>query len=481
MIEIGTLVKDRFLINSKLGDGRMAKTFLATDNTNNTKVVVKALQLKGLPEWKILELFEREANTLKSINHHNIPKYIDYFKEEKEDDIIYYLIYEYVDGDSLEELISKGYRFSYHEVVDIMIKVLEILKYLHSKTPPIIHRDINPNNIIMKSDKSIYLVDFGAVKILSTAEMNNGTTFIGTYGFIPLEQMTGEAYPQSDLYALGMTAIKLISGESPGKLPMVDLKPDYKKGESKNSVDRVIDLMIEPDINKRKITADDILETLQRIQHQASPDNNSTQMDDYPEPVPDKRYYSADEDVYVGDNYYEDFGRIKVQTFEDSITLVVISERNYNNLIKRDSPTDNLLRSSIRMAVKNSWILIILGIVALSMLRLPWFFYPILFIFGIPPITQALKKQYSEYEDVRIKFSPERLSVEDQLEPVKISKIKDIYIKKTYDKGKVNLKVKLKVGHDNKHFYISNLSEEEAYDVSNFIIRNVKARKELLA
>ncbi len=263
MFESGSLINNQYKIIKMLGKGNMAETYLASD-ADEKKVVIKVVRLKGLEEWKVLELFEREAKILKKIDHPNTPSYIDYFTNETEQDVIYFLVYEYIEGESLRDLIEEhGVIFSYEQVKDIMLKVLNILDYLHNQIPPVIHRDINPNNLIMKDDGTIYIVDFGAVKdkIIRKTSIG-GSTFIGTHGYIPLEQMAGRASPVSDIFALGMTCITLLTGKNPFYFETKDLKPEYKQRKDFNHIDYIIDKMIEPSEDNRIKTAKEVIDLL---------------------------------------------------------------------------------------------------------------------------------------------------------------------------------------------------------------------------
>jgi serine/threonine protein kinase len=263
MFEKDSLINDQYKVIKLLGKGNMAETYLASD-TDGESVVIKVVRLKGLENWKILELFDREAKILKKISHPNVPKYIDYFTSETENDIIYFLVYEYIEGKSLRHLIEEhGVIFTYDQVKDIILKVLNILDYLHNLIPPVIHRDINPNNLIMKDDGSVFVVDFGAVKdkIIRKTSLG-GSTFIGTHGYIPLEQMAGRASSASDIFALGMTSITLLTGENPFHFNTKELKPEYKKKKEFNHIDYVIDRMIEPSEDERIKTAKDVIDLL---------------------------------------------------------------------------------------------------------------------------------------------------------------------------------------------------------------------------
>jgi serine/threonine protein kinase len=465
MFENGSLVKDKYRIIEFMGKGNMAETYLALSESQK-HFVIKVLRLKGLPEWKILELFEREAKVLQSIDHPNVPKYIDYFTDEREDDVIYFLIYEYIQGYSINSLIESGKRFSYIELENLMLQVLEILEYLHNLIPPIIHRDINPNNIILKDNKEVYLVDFGTVKqIKSNVDAESNTTFVGTYGYVPIEQLRGEAYPQSDIYALGMTAIKMLTGKNPGKFELKDLKPDYIQNRSMTSLDRVINMMIEPDMNKRPSSAKQVIELIKS--------NNRTVQNH--RSLHTKRDYTDGLDI--GENYYEDMGRIKVKTFQESISLIVSSEEKYG---LSSSKTSDSTKKVLKFFAENSWALTVFGIIGLLLVGVP-ILIPVMLFFVLPSARRYIKKRYSEFEDVEIKIEPDRISVPNQLEPVRITKIKDINIKRNYTRDKINLKISLKLTNkEEKHFYISNLTSEESQDISNFVLRNIDARKKLL-
>ncbi|MFW5799250.1 MAG: serine/threonine protein kinase [Spirochaetota bacterium] len=263
MFEKGKVINDKYRIEKRLGKGNMAETYLAVNSADESSVVIKLVRLKGLKEWKTLELFEREADILQKINHPYIPKYIDSFVQESEEDVVYFLVYEYIEGDSLTSIIDKGVVFSYDKVKNILLDILDILDYLHNLTPPIIHRDINPNNIILTNNGDIYLVDFGAVQDKIIKETNiGGSTFIGTQGYIPLEQMSGRATTSSDIFSLGMTAITLLTGKNPHSFETKDLKPVYKNKNQFNNIDYVIDKMIEASLEKRIKSAKEAINLL---------------------------------------------------------------------------------------------------------------------------------------------------------------------------------------------------------------------------
>jgi eukaryotic-like serine/threonine-protein kinase len=223
------ILHERYTILRQLGKKSGRRTLLVSDNETGKSAMGKApplaiaklLTFSSDFAWEDLKLFEREAETLKTLDHPAIPSYIDYF-ELTSGNKGYALVQTYVDGKSLEEYIQSGRIFTEKELKNIAKQLLEILIYLHSQYPPVIHRDIKPSNIILvektKQLGKIYLVDFGSVQTLAS-KAGKTVTVVGTYGYMPPEQFGGYATPASDLYSLGATLIALATGIHPADLP----------------------------------------------------------------------------------------------------------------------------------------------------------------------------------------------------------------------------------------------------------------------
>ncbi|MEM9150209.1 MAG: serine/threonine-protein kinase [Cyanobacteria bacterium P01_F01_bin.3] len=210
------------------------RTFLAEDTRTQDAVIVKIIQLdraiKMADQWTEVKLFKRETNLLQALSHPAIPKYRDYFEATIDGINSLVLVQSYVEADSLESLMAAGKRFSEADVLSIAQQLLNILKYLHSQSPPVIHRDIKPSNILLSLDDDgpgkmapglVSLIDFGSVHTNLSKEAGT-ITIVGSYGYIPLEQFSGQATPASDLYSLGMTLIQLLTGTHPEEIPQVD-------------------------------------------------------------------------------------------------------------------------------------------------------------------------------------------------------------------------------------------------------------------
>lgn len=262
----------RYRIVAALGQGTFGTTYEAEDLTTYKRVALKVLSLKKLTDWKALELFEREAKVLSNLNHAAIPKYLDYYQVDTEDDRQFYLVQELIEGESLAQRLEKGWRPDEKEVRRIAQDVLEILKYLHAFQPPVIHRDIKPQNILRRADGKIFLVDFGAVQDVYRNTITCGGTFVGTLGYMPAEQLQGKVEPASDLYSLGATLLFLLIKKSPDLLPQRRLKIDFRNAV-KISSDFAdwLEKMLEPVVEDRFPSAKAAQEALQSGRGNISP------------------------------------------------------------------------------------------------------------------------------------------------------------------------------------------------------------------
>lgn len=198
-----------------IGRGGMGTTTLAWDSTTAKSAVPVVVVLKEMNTdmaqiAKAQELFEREARTLKALNHPGIPQFYDFFVEEGKK----YLVMEMIHGTDLEHYIHQRGPVIPQQAIEWMMQTCEVLNYIHSLVPPLIHRDIKPANLLLRRrDQRIVVLDFGAVKEIGTPP----GTRIGAEGYSAPEQDRGQPLTQSDLYAIGTTLIFLLTAESPLK------------------------------------------------------------------------------------------------------------------------------------------------------------------------------------------------------------------------------------------------------------------------
>ena len=262
------LLHDRYQVEQSLGKKAGRQTLLARDLHTQELVVVKLLTFNHDFEWDDLKLFEREAETLKSLNHPAIPRYLDSFELESPTYKGVALVQSYIDAKSLDQHLKAGRSFSQTDVQELGRSLLDILIYLHSQQPPVIHRDIKPSNILL-GDRSgntvgqVYLVDFGSVQTL-VAHEGSTITVVGTYGYMPPEQYGGRATPASDLYSLGATLICLATGRHPADLPQANLQIQFKPSAVLDeSVADWLEWLTEPALDRRLTSAQEALQVLQ--------------------------------------------------------------------------------------------------------------------------------------------------------------------------------------------------------------------------
>jgi len=221
---LGTTLVGRYQITNYLGGGGFGETYVANDThlPGSPQCVVKKLKPQST-DITTLEtarrLFDTEAQVLYKLGTHDrIPQLLAYFEENAE----FYLVQELIVGNDLSEEFKPGTIFTQDQVISLLQEVLEILDFVHQQK--VIHRDVNPRNILRREqDNKLILIDFGAVKQITTQLVNStditkSTVAIGTPGYTPGEQAQGTPKFSSDIYALGIIAIQALTGLSPDQL-----------------------------------------------------------------------------------------------------------------------------------------------------------------------------------------------------------------------------------------------------------------------
>ncbi|NEQ65337.1 MAG: serine/threonine protein kinase [Symploca sp. SIO2D2] len=261
----GEIIAQRYRIVKVLGQGGTGVTYEAQDESSNQRIALKKMSLRRLREWKDLELFEREAKVLSYLDHPTIPKYLDYFEVDTPENRLFYIVQELAPGRSLFSLVEQGWRGTEDEVKDIACQILETLIYLHSLKPPIIHRDIKPQNLIRHEDGQMSLVDFGSVRQAYWNRRNQGVTVVGTFGYMAPEQDRGQAYPASDLYGLAATLLFLLTHRPISELPQRRLKIDFRSRiQVTPELADWLEKMLEPLVEDRFLSARAALTALQQ-------------------------------------------------------------------------------------------------------------------------------------------------------------------------------------------------------------------------
>ncbi|NJP06811.1 MAG: serine/threonine protein kinase [Chloroflexaceae bacterium] len=212
MLADGTFIQNRYQIVRKIGQGGMGAVYEAIDTRLGNRVALKQTIVEG---EQFDRAFEREARLLASLRHAALPVVSDFFSEGEGQ----FLIMQYIPGDDLATLLKqRSHPFPVDQVLDWADQILSVLEYLHRQEPPIIHRDIKPQNLKLTSEGQVVLLDFGLAKGMQQSQTTTTTRSLFGYTpqYAPMEQIQGTGTDsRSDLYAVGATIYNLLSGQAP--------------------------------------------------------------------------------------------------------------------------------------------------------------------------------------------------------------------------------------------------------------------------
>ena len=303
-IKPGTKLRDRYIFGELLGQGGFGRTYIAEDTGRfNEKIAIKEFipSLHGTGALnKAVELFQREAVTLYQLQHPQIPRFWECFQENSR----LFLVEDFIEGRTYESLLNEYLRqsrcFTEAEIMKLFQDLLPVLSYLHSQG--VVHRDISPDNIILNSKTGLpVLIDMGAVKQvtvnvatnLQTTPTPRGTS-IGKVGYAPDEQIRlGIVAPNSDLYALAVTAIVLMTGKQPQQLlDQYTLTWKWDRHITVSSLmSQALNRMLAPRSDHRFQSADEVLSFLGL--RQTHPGNSTPNYSGNPQPNYQNQGYST--------------------------------------------------------------------------------------------------------------------------------------------------------------------------------------------
>lgn len=225
-LECGDTLSDgNYKVLGQIAFGGLSAIYLAEDNTDNLVVLKESVLPESADEQtkeKALEMFQREAKLLCTIRHRNISQVYDYFVNDDR----HYMVLDHLDGRTVRDFVQEYGRQSEDTALRWGTELASTLSYLHNMEPPVIHRDLTPDNIIIRKDGSISIIDFGAANnFLGTATC----TVVGKSAYIPLEQFQGKARLCSDIYAFGATMYFILTGREPQPFSESDVSRDSKR------------------------------------------------------------------------------------------------------------------------------------------------------------------------------------------------------------------------------------------------------------
>lgn len=215
-----SIQNDRLRVVRQLSFGGLSAIYLCQDQGKDLVVLKESVippDSKPEIKEKAEELFARESRFLMKLKHERIVKVLDYFAESGRN----YMLLEYINGQDLRQYVKQHGPCNDQTVLLWLIQICDILTYLHTQEPPVVHRDLTPDNVVLREDGTLKLIDFGAAnELIGTAT----GTLVGKQAFISPEQLRGKATTSSDIYALGCSMFFLLTGEDPEPLSVSCVK-----------------------------------------------------------------------------------------------------------------------------------------------------------------------------------------------------------------------------------------------------------------
>ena len=248
----GGYLVERVLVSS--AHGRM---YVARD-ADGKQVALKELAFLHAPGLDAVAAFEREAKFLRALDHPAIPRFVASFEEGTGVHTRYYLAQELVTGEPLDARLTEHW-YSEDEIIETARQVLGVLVYLQTLSPMVIHRDIKPANLLRRADSTIAVVDFGAAHVQGTTA---GSTSVGTFGYMPIEQLAGLVDATTDPFALGASLLHLLSRREPWRILQ---DADLGGINVSRALRLFLGKLVAPDPKDRFPTAATALEALERL------------------------------------------------------------------------------------------------------------------------------------------------------------------------------------------------------------------------
>ncbi|MBW2255921.1 MAG: serine/threonine protein kinase [Deltaproteobacteria bacterium] len=260
----------RYRLQAILGDGRSGTTWRGVREADGEVCVIKELPFRRARTPKERQLIEREANVLRQLSNPGIPRLYETFLLGKGPGRALCIVEEFVDGMTLNDEMAT-HRFEESEVIVILEDLLAILQYLHGLSPPVIHRDIKPQNVMRAGDGHLVLVDFGAVRDVIRDPDLGGSTVAGTFGYMAPEQFSGDANPGSDLYGVGALAVALLTRREPHTLQDWAQRTRWREhAQVSDGLANVLSAMLTPNPEARPTSAIQVRSWLHHLQRPPS-------------------------------------------------------------------------------------------------------------------------------------------------------------------------------------------------------------------
>lgn len=217
MLKVGDLIDGKYKILNEIGRGGMSTVYLAINEKANKPWAVKEVRKNGISDRELVkQSLMVEINLLKKLKHKGLPSIVDIIDQQDN----YLIVMDYIEGITLENILQEEGVQPQEKVVDWAIQLCDVLQYLHTRKPAIIYRDMKPSNIMLRSDGSVVLIDFGTAREFKERHVED-TTCLGTQGYAAPEQFggMGQTDERTDIYSLGATMYRLVTGHNPSEPP----------------------------------------------------------------------------------------------------------------------------------------------------------------------------------------------------------------------------------------------------------------------
>lgn len=259
MTEIGTVIDGKYEVLREIGRGGMSVVYLAMDTHLNKQWAVKEIRKKGSGKNDeiVVNSLLAEANMMKRLDHPALPRIVDII----DNGVTIYVVMDYIEGESLDKILLEYGAQPEEKVINWAMQIADALSYLHGQKPPIIYRDMKPANVMLKPEGNIKIIDFGIAREYKEQNLAD-TTVLGTKGYAPPEQYSGQTDPRSDIFALGMTMHHLLTGVDPRNgepyAPVRQWNPELSEG-----IEIIIDRCVQPASENRYQSCADLIYDLE--------------------------------------------------------------------------------------------------------------------------------------------------------------------------------------------------------------------------
>ncbi|RGF42030.1 serine/threonine protein kinase [Ruminococcus sp. AF37-3AC] len=217
MLEIGSVIDEKYKILNVVGKGGMSVVYLAMNERANKQWAIKEVRKDGMQSFEVVKQnLVAETDLLKKLNHPHLPSIIDVI----DCDDTFLIVMDYIEGNPLSKALETSGAQNQDDVIEWAKQLCDVLGYLHSRKPPIIYRDMKPSNVMLKPDGNVMLIDFGTAREFKYSSVAD-TTCLGTQGYAAPEQFGGHGQTdaRTDIYCLGATMYHLVTGHNPATPP----------------------------------------------------------------------------------------------------------------------------------------------------------------------------------------------------------------------------------------------------------------------